>query len=91
MPSCPGWSVVPRLTLCVVDGPADAGCVVPAFGAPVAGGAGTPDDMAGWCEDVERAGGAVVVSLPELPRTLDWAWLLNGGAARGGFVPVLQA
>ncbi|WP_137991407.1 hypothetical protein [Streptomyces vilmorinianum] len=88
VPPCAGWSVVPQLTVCVVDGPGDAGCLVPAFVAPVFGGSGTPDDMAGWCEDVVRAGGAVVVSLPELPRTLDWELLLTGGVARGGFVPV---
>lgn len=89
VPVCEGWSVVPRLTLCVVDGPGEAGCVVPALMAPVFGGAGGPDDMAGWCEDVERAGGAVVLSLPELPAALDRDQLLTGGAARGGFMAAL--
>ncbi|MFB7371839.1 hypothetical protein ACFC0D_18540 [Streptomyces sp. NPDC056222] len=89
VPVCEGWSVVPRLTLCVVDGPGDAGCVVPALMAPVFGGSGSPDDMVAWCEDVERAGGAVVLSLPELPETLDWESLLTGGVSRGGFMAAL--
>jgi hypothetical protein len=92
--ACAGWSVVPRLTLCVVDGPGEAGCVIPALMAPVFGGSGSPDDMVGWCEDVERAGGAVVLSLSELPelhdlpQSLDWDALLTGGVSRGGFMPV---
>ncbi|MEW1828362.1 hypothetical protein [Streptomyces sp. NPDC088196] len=39
VPLCEGWSIVPRLTLCVVDGPGDHGLVVPALAAPVVGGA----------------------------------------------------
>lgn len=29
VPLCEGWNIVPRLTLCVVDGPGDHGLVVP--------------------------------------------------------------
>lgn len=90
VPKCDGWSVAARLTLCVVDGPGDAGCVVPAFGAPVLGGSGEPDDVAVWCSDVSRAGGAVVLSLPQLPEVLDWQALLTGGSARGGFTAQLD-
>lgn len=102
VPPCEGWSILPRLTLCVVDGPGDAGLVVPAMVAPVleeadgadgadggADGALRPGDMADWCGDAERAGGAVVLSLDALPETLDWSHLLTSGTARGGFVPAL--
>jgi hypothetical protein len=83
---------VPRLTVCVVDGPGDHGVLVPALAAPVIAGAdgGTaPGDMAGWCEDAERAGGAVVLSLDRLPGTLDWPALLSAATTRGGFLPAL--
>ncbi|MEU4357853.1 hypothetical protein [Streptomyces virginiae] len=90
VPRCAGWSIVPKLTLCVVDGPGDAGLVVPAMVAPVLDGFGgslQPGDMADWCADAERAGGAVVLSLDALPETLDWPHLLGSGAGRGGFLP----
>ncbi|KUN79829.1 hypothetical protein AQJ66_27960 [Streptomyces bungoensis] len=90
---CEGWSIVPRLTLCVVDGPGDHGLVLPALAAPVVGGtdAGTaPSGMGDWCADAERAGGAVVMSLDRLPEALDRSALLSSGAARGGFVPALS-
>ncbi|MFJ3334049.1 hypothetical protein [Streptomyces sp. NPDC086766] len=92
VPSCEGWSIVPRLTLCVVDGPGDHGLVVPALAAPVVGGAddGTASSgMGEWCADAEQAGGAVVMSLDQLPETLDWSALLSSGTARGGFMPAL--
>ncbi|WP_431961707.1 hypothetical protein [Actinacidiphila sp. bgisy160] len=92
VPPCEGWSLVPRLTLCVVDGPGDHGCVVPALAAPVLGGAdggAAPSGMADWCLDVERVGGAVVLSLDQLPEVLDWPVLLSSGVARGGFMPAL--
>ncbi|MCF3106001.1 hypothetical protein IPZ58_31170 [Streptomyces roseoverticillatus] len=94
VPLCEGWSIVPKLTLCVVDGPGEAGGLIPALVAPVidvSGGSAEPGDMADWCEDVERAGGAVVLSLGsgELPAVLDWAHLLGSGTARGGFMPIL--
>lgn len=88
VPVCQGWSIVPRLTLCVVDGPGDEGLVIPAFTAPVMDAAGAaPGDMAGWCEDAERAGGAVVLSLDRLPEVVDWSALLAPGTSRGGFLP----
>ena len=94
VPLCEGWSIVPRLTLCVVDGPGDHGLVVPALAAPVVGGAddgtGTATvGMGDWCADAEQAGGAVVLSLDHLPETLDWSALLSSGTARGGFMPAL--
>lgn len=90
VPLCEGWSLVSRLTLCVVDGPGDHGLVIPALSAPVLGAADTsPGEMADWCADAERAGGAVVLSLDHLPEVIDWSALLAPGAARGGFVPAL--
>ncbi|MFJ4579575.1 hypothetical protein [Streptomyces echinatus] len=92
IPLCEGWSIVPRLTLCVVDGPGDHGIVVPALAAPVVGeadGGTAPGDMADWCGDAEQAGGAVVLSLDRLPETLDWPALLSSGTTRGGFLPAL--
>ncbi|MGW5546018.1 hypothetical protein [Streptomyces sp. NPDC003998] len=92
MPLCEGWNIVPRLTLCVVDGPGDHGLVVPALAAPVVGGAddGTASSgMGDWCTDAEQAGGAVVLSLDRLPEALDWSALLSSGTARGGFMPAL--
>ncbi|MFJ7155040.1 hypothetical protein ACIQUQ_08865 [Streptomyces sp. NPDC101118] len=89
VPRCEGWSVVAKVTMCVVDGPGEAGVIVPAFVAPVvdtAGGGAAPGGMGDWCADVERAGGAVVLSLDELPEVLDQARLLGSGAARGGFM-----
>ncbi|MFF7729883.1 hypothetical protein [Streptomyces sp. NPDC008001] len=95
VPLCEGWSIVPKMTLCVVDGPGDAGGIIPALAAPVIGGSpgrtegAGPGDMADWCADAERAGGAVVLSLAsgELPAVLDWAHLLGSGTTRGGFMP----
>ncbi len=91
VPVCEGWMIAPMLTLCLVDGPGDAGLVVPAFGARVVDGTGATcgaDAMAGWCSDVEQDGGVLMLSLASLPAELDWAHLIGSGAARGGFVPV---
>ncbi|WP_405706164.1 hypothetical protein OG264_03645 [Streptomyces xanthophaeus] len=93
VPACEGWSVVPKLTLCVVDGPGEAGIIIPALAAPVVDGAGgtlEPGEMADWCTDADAAGGVVVLSLEELPEELDWDHLLSSGTARGGFVPALS-
>ncbi|MFF9096164.1 hypothetical protein ACF1AY_34230 [Streptomyces sp. NPDC014776] len=92
VPLCEGWTIVPRLTLCVVDGPGDHGLVVPALAAAVVGGAdgGTASNgMDDWCADAEQAGGAVVLSLDQLPEALDWSALLSSGTTRGGFMPAL--
>ncbi|MFI8767830.1 hypothetical protein ACIGN6_23365 [Streptomyces sp. NPDC053792] len=92
VPLCEGWNIVPRLTLCVVDGPGDHGLVVPALAAPVVGGAEVDTASSGmgdWCADAEQAGGAVVLSLDRLPEELDWSALLSSGTARGGFMPAL--
>ncbi|MHC3474314.1 hypothetical protein ACYF6T_37215 [Streptomyces sp. 7R007] len=92
VPVCEGWSIAPRLTLCVVDGPGEHGLVVPSLAAPVLGDPdahASPDGMADWCADAEQAGGAVVVSLDRLPSSLDWPALLTSPTARGGFVPTV--
>ncbi|MFH8349587.1 hypothetical protein [Streptomyces sp. NPDC018045] len=92
VPQCDAWSIVPKLTICVVDGPGEAGLMIPALVAPVideGGETAQPSEMAAWCADAERAGGAVVLSLDDLPETLDWAYLLGSSTARGGFMPAL--
>lgn len=92
VPRCDGWTLVPKLTLCVVDGPGEHGLVVPALVAPVLDatqGSAEPGGMADWCTDAERAGGAVVLSLETLPEELDWPHLLGSGVAHGGFVQAL--
>ena len=81
MPTCQGWQIMAKLTLCVVDGPGDAGCLIPTLTTP-----DQAEDMAEWCAAVAGAGGAVVVSVPQLPSELDWDELFTGGIARGGFV-----
>ncbi len=91
-----GWSVLPRLTMCVVDGPGEHGVVIPALAAPVlpaldGGAAEDADEEAGmgdWCADAEAAGGVLVLSLPHLPAELDLAGLMAAGSARGGFLPL---
>jgi hypothetical protein len=90
VPVCEGWSVLPRLTLCVVDGPGDHGVVVPALAAPVLDpDADAAGEMADWCADAERAQGAVVLSVRDgLPASFDPAALLASGTARGGFVRI---
>lgn len=81
VPSCEGWHIVAKLTFCVVDGPSGSGCVV--AGATTAEEA---EDMAAWCAAVEQAHGAVVISLEELPQSLDLNHLLTSGQSRGGFM-----
>ncbi|MGW5353629.1 hypothetical protein ACWERV_24340 [Streptomyces sp. NPDC004031] len=96
IPRPAGWSVLPRLTLCVVDGPGEHGVVIPALAAPVlpaltaasAAAADTEADMGDWCADAEAAGGVLVLSLPQLPAELDLAALTSAGSARGGFLPL---
>jgi hypothetical protein len=50
-----GWSLMNRLTMCVVDGPGDAGYLLARLG---------PDGLdtapRGWDDAVERAGGCTV-------------------------------
>ncbi|MCE7079003.1 hypothetical protein [Streptomyces sp. ST2-7A] len=90
VPRCGGWSIVPRLTLCVVEGPGDHGLVIPAFTAPVVDEAGdhtASGDMGDWCADAEQAGGAVVLSVDRMPEVLDRPALLSSGTVRGGFMP----
>lgn len=89
VPLCAGWGLVPKLTLCVVDGPGEYGVMVPSFAAPVLD-AGGPGDMGAWCEDAERAGGAVLLSVDRIPEVLDWGGLLGSGTSRGGFVRIMN-
>ncbi|MFR9779924.1 hypothetical protein ACL02O_28190 [Micromonospora sp. MS34] len=49
------WSLISRLTLCVVDGPGEVGYLTARFGPQ---GDAAP---AGWDEAVDRAGGSHVV------------------------------
>ena len=53
-PSVEGWSIMNRLTMCVVDGPGNAGYLLPRFA--------SHGDLApnGWDEAVQRSGGAMV-------------------------------
>ncbi|MER5637529.1 hypothetical protein ABT095_11290 [Kitasatospora sp. NPDC002227] len=93
MPLCPGWSVAAMATMCVVDGPGDAGCLIPALGTSESDPATALASLADWSSAVERTGGAVVVSLPSLPENLaelDWPSILTGGGAHGGFVPTAR-
>lgn len=93
IPLCEGWSIVPKLTVCVVDGPGEHGLMVPAIAAPVLDGTGVSgkgaEAMSAWRTDAEQAGGAVVLSLDRLPEVLDWAHLLGSGTSHGGFVRLL--
>lgn len=79
--ACAGWRILPRLTLCLVDGPGDAGCLIPGLLEAADLGA-----LQAWCEAAESAGGAIVVSLDALPGRLDWDEIEASGTARGGFV-----
>ncbi|MFJ1752353.1 hypothetical protein [Kitasatospora sp. NPDC088134] len=84
VPALAGWQLMARLTLCLLDGPGEAGCVLPTLGSEA-----ELDAVAAWCAQVERTGGALVVSLPrrsDLAGPLDWAALLDGGS-HGGFAP----
>ncbi len=78
---CDGWRLVARLTLCVVDGPGDAGFLVQALDGPAEAG-----DQSDWLRSVEATGGAVVVAAEGLGevRTLDEAAACSD--VRGGFV-----
>jgi len=92
MPLCPGWSVAVMATMCLVDGPGDAGCLIPALGAAESDPDSSLATLADWGRAVEKTGGAVVVSLATLPESLadlDWPTILNGGA-NGGFVPTAR-
>lgn len=83
---CDGWRIMPRLTLCLLDGPDGAGCLIPTLREPTDMGA-----MLDWCAAVDAAGGAIVVSLKGIPDRLDWAEILADGEARGGFLPEMAA
>ncbi|MEU3557251.1 hypothetical protein [Streptomyces fragilis] len=85
LPTCEGWSIVPKHTLCVVDGPGEHGAVIPSLAALVLGEA----DMSAWCGDAARAGGAVVLSVERLPEVVDVPALMNGAPTRGGFMALI--
>jgi hypothetical protein len=94
VPLCQGWSLLPKPTVCVVDGPGEAGLMIPAMVAPVLDGTGASEDgmdaMAAWRGDAEQAGGAIVLSLDRMPDVIDWPQLLGSGTARGGFLRLLR-
>ncbi|MEU7186078.1 GNAT family N-acetyltransferase [Streptomyces sp. NPDC045369] len=51
VPQCDGWSIIAKLTMFVIDGPEEAGLMVPACGAPVlveTGHPTEPSQMAEW-------------------------------------------
>jgi hypothetical protein len=54
-PGTPGWSVMVRLTMCIVDGPDDAGFLFPRMGPD-----GRDPAPEGWDEAFDRAGGCLV-------------------------------
>lgn len=81
MPICGGWQLMARLTMCVVDGPGDAGCLIPTLTGP-----DDADNMSAWCAAADAAGGAVVVSVETMPDQPDWNELFTAGIARGGFI-----
>lgn len=85
VPPLDGWGLVPKLTLCVVDGPGDLGVMIPAFVAPLVGDGAIAD----WCADAEHAGGALVLSTPTLPAPTDLRAVAHDPATRGGFVRLL--
>ena len=79
---CEGWTLVAQLTVCVVDGPGDAGFLIQA-----AADLTEAEEQNAWLLLVEAAGGAVVAATQELgTRTLDEAAARSD--ARGGFVPL---
>ena len=84
MPTCHGWQIMARATLCLVDGPGDAGCLMPTLTGPA--DSGDVSDMPEWCAAVASAGGAVVISVEAMPDRFDWDELFTAGVARGGFV-----
>lgn len=83
---CGGWRIMPRLTLCLVDGPDGAGCLIPSLRAPTDMGA-----MLDWTAAVDAAGGALVVSLTAMPGWVDWDAIHASGEARGGFIRSIDA
>ncbi|MEY9933751.1 hypothetical protein ABH926_008411 [Catenulispora sp. GP43] len=81
LPTCDSWKLMAGYSVCVLDGP-DGGCLIPTLGGPE----GVQGVLA-WRDAVEQNGGAVVVSLPEIPDEFDWDAIFGGGRrARGGFV-----
>lgn len=81
LPVCDGWRIEAGVTMLVVEGPGEDGLLVQ-------GAVDVDDarDVAAWGAVVQERGGALVLSLDQLPERPDWPRLLNGGIARGGFM-----
>ena len=78
----PDWRAAPRLTMCVIDGPGDAGFLIQSLTDD-----SQSDAMSAWIDDVEAADGLVVAAVGEEvdPAAVD-VHALAAGDARGGFV-----
>lgn len=81
VPLCEGWTLEAKLTICVVDGPGDSGCLVQAATTPQ-----ELDQVTEWLRGVEVFGGAVVVSAPAVPNSLEWETVVSSGMAHGGII-----
>jgi hypothetical protein len=81
--SCAGWQILPRLTACVVDGPAQTGFFIGA----VADRLDVPRQRE-WMDQVHTAGGVVVVATDEIAPVNSLADLVGRLGLRGGFVTV---
>ncbi|TDD58583.1 hypothetical protein E1293_46895 [Actinomadura darangshiensis] len=83
---CDGWNLFARLTVSVVDGPGDAGFMVP----------GATDEqeaerLAPRLDAVQRAGAAVVIGLPAHPSDPSLESLVSAPGVRGGTVPAVES
>ncbi|MFE3104019.1 hypothetical protein [Nocardia tengchongensis] len=83
---CDGWTLLSRMTVCVVDGPGDLGCAIQTAVDPQDVHEADVHEAATWYDDVDAAGGAVLISLPDLPASFDWDWIFSAGFARGGTI-----
>ena len=83
LPVIAGWSLLPRMTLCVLDGPGEVGFVIAADPTRL-------DRMTEWFDRVGEAKGTWVVAVPtlELPGSVHGGDALAGlPSGQGGFVP----
>lgn len=83
---CEGWLLFPRLTLCVVDGPGDAGFLVQG-----AADADQAEHLTRWLEALDKTGAAVVIALEEPLEDTSLDELVSLPTARGGAIPLLSA
>ncbi|MFJ4654818.1 hypothetical protein ACIP5Y_26390 [Nocardia sp. NPDC088792] len=83
---CDGWTLRSLMTVCVVDGPGDLGCAIQTAIDPRDLHDADVHEAATWCDDVDAAGGALVISLPDLPASFDRDRIYSAGFARGGTI-----